>query len=81
MDSLIVSFGKRAHNASRLLELLYQKPIVNMTDVGRELGLAKATVSSLVKDFEEKNILREITGYERNKFYAFTRYLDAYDKN
>lgn len=65
------------HNASRLLEMLYQKP----TDVGRELNLSKATVSSLIKDFEEKGILKETTGYERNKYYAFTRYLDTYSKD
>ena len=81
MDTIIVEFGKKAHNASRLVEMLYQKPIVNMTDVGRELNLAKATVSSLIKDFEEKGILKETTGYERNKFYAFTRYLDAYNQS
>ncbi|MDX9742303.1 MAG: Fic family protein [Arcobacteraceae bacterium] len=81
MDTLMVGFGKKAHNASKLLEMLYQKPIVNMTDVGRELNLAKATVSSLVKDFEKKGILKETTGYERNKYYAFTRYLDAYSKD
>ncbi|MFA5455191.1 MAG: Fic family protein [Sulfurimonas sp.] len=81
MDTIIVGFGKKAHNASRLVEMLYQKPIVNMTDVGRELNLAKATVSSLIKDFEEKGILKETTGYERNKFYAFTRYLDAYNQS
>jgi len=81
MDALVVSFGKKAHNASRLIEFLYQRPIVNMTDIGRELELAKATVSSLVKDFEAKGILREITGYERNKFYAFERYLETYSKN
>lgn len=81
MDALMVGFGRKAHNASKLLEMLYQKPIVNMTDVGRELKLAKATVSSLIKDFEEKGILKETTGYERNKYYAFTRYLDTYSKN
>jgi Fic family protein len=81
MDAIVVGFGKKAHNASRLIEFLYQRPIVNMTDIGRELELAKATVSSLVKDFEAKGILKEITGYERNKFYAFERYLEAYSKN
>jgi len=81
MDALVVGFGKKAHNASKLIDLLYQRPIVNMTDVVHELDLAKATVSSLIKDFEEKGILQETTGYQRNKYYAFTRYLDAYSKN
>lgn len=80
MDSLIVEFGKKAHNASRLLEMLYQKPIVSMADVSQELVLAKGTVSSLIKDFEEKGILKETTGYQRNKHYAFSRYLEAYSK-
>jgi len=80
MDSLIVEFGKKAHNASKLLEMLYQKPIVSMSDVVDELGLAKATVSSLIKDFEEKGVLKETTGYQRNKYYAFSKYLEAYSK-
>lgn len=81
MDAKVIEFGKKAHNASKLIEYLYQKPIINLTDIVEKLDIAKTTASSLVKDFEEKEILEEITGYQRNKHYAFTRYLDAYSKN
>jgi Fic family protein len=43
--------------------------------------LAKATVSSLIEGFEEKGILKEITGYERNKLFAFEKYLNIYSQS
>ena len=81
MDEKIIQFGKKAHNASKLVELLYQKPIVNLTNIVDELSIAKSTANTLIKDFEKKEILKEITGHQRNKHYAFKRYLDAFSKS
>ncbi|MCK9492327.1 MAG: Fic family protein [Sulfurimonas sp.] len=81
MDTKVIEFGKKAHNASKLIEFLYQKPILNINDIVEKLDIAKTTASLLVKDFEEKDILKEITGYQRNKHYAFSRYLDAYSSS
>lgn len=81
MDEKIIQFGKKAHNASKLVELLYQKPIINLTNIVDELSIAKSTANTLIKDFEKKEILKEITGHQRNKHYAFKRYLDAFSKS
>ncbi|NOQ32107.1 MAG: Fic family protein [Helicobacteraceae bacterium] len=81
MDEKIIKFGKKAHNASKLIEFLYQKPIVTITEVANKLNITKATASSLIKDFQTNDILNEITGFQRNKSYAFTRYLQAYSKS
>jgi Fic family protein len=81
MESIIPTFGKKAHNASKLLESLYQSPIVNLTDVIHMLDVSKQTANVLIKEFEEKNILREITGYQRNKHYVFDRYLEIYSQS
>ena len=81
MDSKIIEFGKKAHNASKLIEFLYQKPIVTITEVANKLNITKATASSLIKDFQKNDILDEITGFQRNKNYAFTRYLQAYSQS
>ena len=80
MDAKVIEFGKKAHNASKLIELLYQKPVVSISDIIVPLSISKPTATKLVNEFEEKGILKEITGYERNKLFAFTRYLDAYSK-
>jgi Fic family protein len=81
MDVLVVSFGKKAHNASKLIEFLYQRPIISISDIIEPLEVSKQTASVLVKEFEEKGILKEITGYERNKLFAFDRYLTIYSQN
>ena len=81
MDSLIVSFGKKAHNASKLLEFLYQRPIISISDIIEPLEVSKQTASVLVKEFEKKGILIEITGYERNKLFAFDKYLSIYSQS
>jgi Fic family protein len=80
IDAIVVGFGKKAHNASKLIELLYQKPIVSTNDVVEPLGVSKPTANSLIKEFEKKGILVEVTGYERNKLFAFERYLSIYSK-
>ena len=81
MDAIVVSFGKKAHNASKLLEYLYQKPIVSINDIIEPLEVSKQTASVLVKEFEEKGILVEITGYERNKLFVFDKYLSIYSQS
>ena len=81
MDTLIVGFGKKAHNASKLIEFLYQRPIISISDIIEPLEISKPTANTLVKEFEAKGILKEITGYERNKLFVFDRYLTIYSKN
>jgi len=81
MDVKIIEFGKKAHNASRLIEFLYQKPVVSVSDVIEPLGVSKQTANLLIKDFEKHGILKEITGHERNKLFVFERYLDAYSQS
>ena len=78
IDSLTQTFGKKAHNASKLIEYLYQRPIITINDVVEVLGVSKPTASRLVKMFEEKRILRELTGYQRNKLFVFEQYLNIY---
>ncbi|MDD3462997.1 MAG: Fic family protein [Sulfurospirillaceae bacterium] len=80
MDGLIIHFGKKAHNASKLVEYLYQKPIISIGDIIEPLVISKQTASVLVKEFQEKGILKEITGYERNKMFVFDKYLKIYSQ-
>lgn len=81
MDALVIGFGKKAHNASKLIEYLYQKPIISISDIIEPLEMSKPTANSLVKEFESKGILKEVTGYQRNKLFVFEKYLDIYSQN
>lgn len=81
MDNIANGFDKRAHNASKLIDLLYQTPIVSVNDIIKPLGVTKPTANTLVRDFEKAGVLKEITGFERNKLFLFHRYLDIFGKN
>lgn len=81
MDIVTQTFGRKAHNASKLIEYLYQKPIVTIGEVAHTLDVTKTTAANLVKDLEEKGILTEATGHQRNKHYVFKRYLDIYSQS
>jgi len=81
MDTLALTFGKKAHNASKLLEYLYQRPITMINDISVALDISTPTASKLLKEFEAKGIVQEVTGYQRNKLFVFKRYLDIYSNS
>ncbi len=78
MELIIVEFGKKSKNAKKLIDFLYQKPIISITDIIKPLSLSKQTANQLVKEFISKNILVEVTGFQRNKLFSFYRYLNIY---
>lgn len=81
MEQEVLTFGKKAQNAKKMIDILYRQPLVTINDIVNELGVSKPTINSLVKDFENKGILKEITGHKRNKIYVFDEYLKIYSKS
>lgn len=80
IDSIIVEFGRKSQNAKRLVDFLYQNPIISVSDICNHLNISKPTANQLVKDFQKKKILKEITGYQRNQLFSFDRYVEIYNK-
>ncbi len=81
MEQEVLTFGKKAQNAKKMIDILYRQPLVTINDIVDELGVSKPTINSLVKDFENKGILKEITGHKRNKIYVFDDYIKIYSKS
>lgn len=80
-DTMVIGFGRKAHNASKLVDYLYQKPIISVGDIIKPLEITKQTANQIVKEFETKGILKEITGYERNKLFVFEKYINIYSQS
>lgn len=79
VDSILLSFGKKAENAGALMEYLYQRPLITISQVVELLEVTKPTANALVKDLEKCNILKEATGRQRNKLYVFDKYLSLFN--
>lgn len=77
-EAKIASLGSRVSNAQKVLNYLYQKPIVNATDVGTITGLSAASAYKLAGDMEKLGIFREVTGGQRGKLYVFDDYLKLF---
>jgi DNA-binding MarR family transcriptional regulator len=72
--------GKRIPNAQALLIYLYRKPVITASDVMNELKVTKQTAHTLIQDFEKLGILKEKTGFKRNRIFIFEEYLNLFDR-
>jgi Fic family protein len=62
-------------NGLRLLDLLYDRPLVNVNLVRDSLEVSFATANNLVGQFEEAGLLGEITGGRRRRVFSYDDYL------
>ncbi len=77
----VLSLGKRIHNAKKLSNFLYSKPIINVKEVENLLQLTTKPANKMIKDFEDLGILKEITGYRRNRLFLFEEYYKLFADN
>src|SRR5690606_12065308 len=77
-DAKILELGRRAIKARDLLLIMYSKPIMDLNTMAKLLDITHQSCSSLAKGLEELGILAEITGYRRNRLYAFNPYLKIF---
>jgi Fic family protein len=68
--------GRSALSALRVHEYMQKKPLINIGMAARALNLSIPTVSAALKRLEELAIAKEATGKERDRIFAYTRYLE-----
>jgi len=67
--------GRAAGNGHRVLESLFDRPIVSVSNVQHEIGTTYAAANNLVSRLTELGILVEITGYARNRRFRYEPYV------
>jgi Fic family protein len=70
--------GKKIENGYVLLNLLYQKPIVESKEISEFVKISPATANRLIVQFTEMGILSELTGYKRNRKFIFKDYFEIF---
>lgn len=71
-------FGRAAGNGHRVLEHLYEHPIVSVNEVRERTGTTYSAANELVCKFVTSGILNEITGQARNRKFMFQSYIDLF---
>jgi Fic family protein len=74
----IMTMGKRAKQGSVLLHALFSKPAVMIKDVQSITALSPKAANDLTQAFIAAGILKETTGYQRNRVFIFEDYLKLF---
>ncbi len=79
-DRKIMTLGTRAKNAQRLLLFMFSRPIVNTKNVEKQLQISFNSANRLLKALVDLKILKELTGFSRNRLFVLDEYLDLFKK-
>ncbi|MCL6556890.1 MAG: Fic family protein [Burkholderiales bacterium] len=72
--------GRAAANGQRVMDRLFDHPIVSVATVREWLGLTPAGANQIVARLETIGLLREITGYARNRRFRFEPYVRLFEE-
>ena len=73
------TMGRGAGSAHRVMEKLFDQPIVAVATVREWLDITPAGANSVVNRLVEIGLLTEITGYARNRRFRFDPYLRLFE--
>ena len=77
-EEQILQLGKRATVGQALLKRLYSQPVMNVNDIAAKLEITHQSASSLIRAFEKLDILTEITGRKKDRFFVFSKYIGLF---
>jgi len=78
-EQVVMALGKKTKLAQAALHWLYSKPIVDGQDLAAGLGVNISTAFRLIDDLVRLGILREITGFKRNRVFVFQKYVALFE--
>ncbi len=78
--TVILDMGRKLKSAQALYDHLFSKPVLNASEVAKVTGLTPKAANDLINDFIKKGILKEITGFQRNRLFAYESYLILFEK-
>ncbi len=70
--------GRMAANGHKVLESLYRRPIVDVSDVQALIGTTYPSANNLVARMTALGILREVTGHSRNRRFRYDAYVQLF---
>lgn len=75
---IIHHLGRASGNGHKVLEQLYEHPIMSVSDVRKITGTTNPAANELVRKFVEQGILMECTGQKRNRKFSYDAYIELF---
>ena len=70
--------GRAAGNGHRVLEYLFQHPIVSINEIADLIGITYAAANQLIARLTTVRVLAEITGQARNRRFRYDPYIELF---
>ena len=77
-EESILLMGRRTKQGMVLFHQLFSQPVLTSKEVESMTGLSRKAANDLIKVFIEKNILKETTGYQRNRVFIFDEFIKLF---
>lgn len=77
-ESNILILGKRSKNAAILIKEMYSRPIISINNAAIILNISHQSANSLVSELVKMGILKEFTGFSRNRMYVYENYVKLF---
>lgn len=79
LEEKLKTLGNRSVDARKVVDYLYTQPIIEINKVEELIQKSAVTGYKLLADLEKLNIIKEISGAERNRLYVFKDYIDLFN--
>ncbi|MCB1647902.1 MAG: Fic family protein [Pseudomonadales bacterium] len=79
----LASLGRMAPSAQRVLEVLFETPIVNISTLVKRGNITAATAGKVMETLVQPQwtMVRELTGQKRNRVFAYAAYIDILNQD
>lgn len=78
IDLKLEKLGKRGTDARLVMDYLYKRPVISVPTIADIIQKTQQTAYTLTADLEKAEIIKEVTGSQRNRFYIFKEYIDLF---
>jgi hypothetical protein len=75
----VLILGKRPKHGIDLLHSLFKKQLISVKEIQSVTGLSPKAANDLTLAFVNQKNLRETTGYQRNRMFAFYEYINLFN--
>jgi DNA-binding MarR family transcriptional regulator len=75
---ILESFGRAASNGLKVMESLYSRPILSVSDIRALIGVSFTAANNLMNRFVGLGLLTEVTGHARNRQFRYGPYIELF---
>jgi Fic family protein len=77
---ITANLGRAAANGYRVLERLYERPILSAEDIRQLTGTTFPAANQLARKLVEQGLLTEMTGQKRHRRFRYDAYVSLFDE-